>query len=1415
MKVYTLFFLLIFLPFTNLSARGGGGGIVATGSSCFTSETVTLDVINSNITLDSYYWYAFTPDQDGNITIDTTGFSKDADAYLYDSCYSWSLASDNSGDNDVSIVYPVQAGTTYYLKLELYSWWDAPDSALLNIHLGLPVDTPPTVDPIASQTTPPDISYTLNLANYVTTTNGDVIDEYRLTGTLPQGLSFSTSSGIISGTPTLNGESQTLTFSAHDKDGWSNEESFTISIVYSTNYHAGARDFELINPIDTQNIIGNTQIIGNTVECVTTTSYASSSDYSNLVCDDTVGNYNNNNYTVKYIDIDDNATTQNSSTATIEFPSTFKEIIWVGLFWQAHINNDAVIYVDNRYHYSDDYPSDGIEATNANRVLFKIGNSDYQEIIAQTVDYFSDSSEAQYSAFANITSKFLNDYTPNSTLDITIADINTTRGRESSLGNYGAWTLVVIYKEDETNSLSKLRNNSVYSGFQYVADGSSNDREIVLNDFLLPKNGTIDSQMAVFAAEGEYRYKPDTMELDGVTLGNPDDDNVFDARLSDSITRNPSMTNNNGIDIDVFDTSDIMTNKRDASPDAVTYSATISLTSDADLYLPSMVSFTTELYKPRVCYYIGNIVTETGTTIYQNGAFVNGASINQGEEYIFNFWISNMKQEGDTTSIERADKVQVYLNLNNFNYNTTYQSYLNNIDGVNDVANRDYVLITDTNASASDPTQHDDLGEHIDNRSIWRIGAGASALEGGTLNEAISFDDTINISYLNLKGSLNVTGDTTDIDLVDFFEFKASFQTSTITIGEENAQLIVQCQDLNTSGTFASAPVGAFNVVQTTFDTTTPDPLDPQAVENRLPTQVSNRNFNIRLLSLDTNDKITLSDYDGDVNISIIQTPPYTGDLVADQILCDEALPLNGTEQQVTFTNDSFKDLVIQNTPLALKNASFKVSYNLNTDTPKHVCSRDVFAIRPDRFVLTPPAGENIELLKSGNAYKFTIQALQYNSNLTTQGYNRDNVTSNFFNIIGDKYLPDGTLKNDLNGTLQFASTAFNIQNGTSYDTTLGTTEVATISFDDVGLVNIQLQDINWSQVDIDNNDTATDCSQSGAYVCGNINATFIPDHFTLGSVQLFNASAAEFTYLANDLDSIYAGISLTLQAENANNQKTFNFDSAAWEQAVNVTFSLPTVTGLTAKTSDINSSTKLLFSQGAKTIQYSDTNNSKNLKFNYNRTVTTPINPFTVQGANISVSANATYTASDGTSTTVTGTNVATQDAVFVYARTHAQRQRFTQSSGTAIIYYETFCNDTDTVGTVCDKSLLPDGVNAKITDDPRWFINSEHNSSFGHVGTVTQKGSLTHITAAAPTGTNIATVQLTYDENKGYPYKATMENNASSWLIYNKYDATDTTNEFEVEFSNGNSQWTGQAENTNSTNRNASNTTNRRTMW
>ena len=234
-------------------------------------------------------------------------------------------------------------------------------------------------------------------------------------------------------------------------------------------------------------------------------------------------------------------------------------------------------------------------------------------------------------------------------------------------------------------------------------------------------------------------------------------------------------------------------------------------------------------------------------------------------------------------------------------------------------------------------------------------------------------------------------------------------------------------------------------------------------------------------------------------------------------------------------------------------------------------------------------------------------------------------------------------------------------------------------------------------------------------------------------------------------------------------------------------------------------------------------------LNLNYNRTNNFEVNPEAVTFNNYNVDcttvANCTFNADLVADKTSKGTEDLNGSISIkhYYGRTHAPRNRFVGATGNAFIYYEVYCNGTTVNGSQCNKDLLQNKFASKMTDDPRWFRNEAHiatsHGTAGTTTTITQKGTSNRVTTinVDDNTTGLTTASISYDETRGYPYKATMENNASRFLIYDKYDVanTKTLNEFEVEFMNSNSTWAGQSDTDTTTDDIGSKKTNRRSMW
>ncbi len=115
--------------------------------------------------------------------------------------------------------------------------------------------TPPELGDVPNQTAVVGTAFSLALAGYVTASNGDAVDSYRISsGSLPAGLSLNTSTGAVSGTPTSAG-SATVSFQAHDADGWSNADSVTFTV------NAPANAAPTLSDVSNQSTGRNTSVV--------------------------------------------------------------------------------------------------------------------------------------------------------------------------------------------------------------------------------------------------------------------------------------------------------------------------------------------------------------------------------------------------------------------------------------------------------------------------------------------------------------------------------------------------------------------------------------------------------------------------------------------------------------------------------------------------------------------------------------------------------------------------------------------------------------------------------------------------------------------------------------------------------------------------------------------------------------------------------------------------------------------------------------------------------------------------------------------------------------------------------------------------------------------------------------------------
>jgi len=367
-----------------------------------------------------------------------------------------------------------------------------------------------------------------------------------------------------------------------------------------------------------------------------------------------------------------------------------------------------------------------------------------------------------------------------------------------------------------------------------------------------------------------------------------------------------------------------------------------------------------------------------------------------------------------------------------------------------------------------------------------------------------------------------------------------------------------------------------------------------------------------------------------------------------------------------------------------------------------------------------------------------------------------------------------------------------------------------TFSYSEVGDLNITLTDTNGSEfANVDAQDT-TD-SQRLITPATQI-FSVLAHHFSIDAILQNHTN--NFTYISNDLN-MSATLEMNITAQSESNTTTQNYNTNCYAQDFNMSLSYM-INGVSdarqilykeSNTLEYNT-TALSLRNLNKSYFTTDHNGTAALKLqlNFDRNISNALNPFQLLITSMNVS--------DANNTLGEVTQTLDTNATFLYARSHGTRQRFNAASGNALLYYEAYCNATDSFGVSCDKTLLPNGNASLSSDDPRWFKNTLHSpSTDGNISQVTQKNGLGFVTASALTQTNPDQTTLNYNQTN-FPYNTTMNINGSSWLLYNKYNQNAQFNEFEVEFlQDGN--WTGAHETNTTTGTNAVTTTNRRTMW
>ena len=695
-------------------------------------------------------------------------------------------------------------------------------------------------------------------------------------------------------------------------------------MVFAVSGWGVLQPFNKVNPSNTYNVQGNYAIAGNTVMCITELT----SGYGGTCQDTGYENITSNMHVSQYIDIDDDNSTWNSSSSYVTLPSSFdvppgKGILWAGLFWQGRISTDTnyvmhygvengstfnLVETGNGSGYT--LPAD-FNSTGVDHIKLKVNSGSYADVNANTLYTYSSSGGTTYAAYADVTSVVSAGVQTTGKHVFTVANLTTNEGREPSPGVFGGWSLVVIYAE---NSSGKMRNISVYSGFDIVDNPSP---AFTITDFILPKSNAVNASLSLFAGEGETRYAVDWVKIspDGVNYdympGAIHQDNIFDAVFS-GITRddingssNNLQINNDGVDVDTFDVSNLMESYRDANPNLT--SLYIQWYSNNDYITPSMLTFATELYAPKFCYDYAYKQQGIYFTEKNDGSKMPRLTgeVFPNEPIELTVFIRNLVD----SDLEVTD-----MNVSVLDINTSQTTYIRNTTKLAEIGDLIPQPISDSILTVSD--------SFIKDIPIGTIRSNEHFYVYYSLNPLVS----------DLNGSIDV---------------KAYYNLTLNGVTIPYELQLGQSMEICSTSNFKYAPAkGIFNIVHNNYYDLDLTSGSGKAYYN-LPTQVTSRVGNFKVLSMDPVNLDSLKENSTIVAVEMIDASAFHDTNAS----CMEMASSISKRVWVTFDNNTtstqFNKAALDNAIIegatklltseefyktAKQNTAFRVSYNTTND---------------------------------------------------------------------------------------------------------------------------------------------------------------------------------------------------------------------------------------------------------------------------------------------------------------------------------------------------------------------------------------------------------------------------------------------------------------------------------------------------
>ncbi|MBL0684698.1 T9SS type B sorting domain-containing protein [Aquimarina mytili] len=409
-------------------------------------------------------------------------------------------------------------------------------------------------------------------------------------------------------------------------------------------------------------IVGLNQQLSNNCFTGSGTTYSPNDDYDGP-CWNNSYNDGNRRRTFGYIDVDGDASTFSSSSATLEIrapaAAQCERIAYAGLYWAASYfgdldSDDDAIYSglplpDNRpdfrtikIRHESQAGYTTIPATQTQVIYDGYRNTATNPFDVAAIDM-------PYVCYADVTSILQGLADPQG--EYTVADMRASIGKApiNSNGISGGWVLVVAYEDPQLSA----KYISTTNGYLVIAPGDPARTFDYSNFETLPAPLPVRARYAIATLEGDQPFTGDIFQVQNTggtqtdiftTPANPAG-NFFDSSITvdgNYVTnRNPASENTLGFDADIFD----IPNPGNTVIGNNQTSAEFTTTSAGDAYSVFFSSFQIEVIEPEL--------TVTKRVLDVNGIDITGDPVNFADQLFYELTIENQGNEAITAATIR------------------------------------------------------------------------------------------------------------------------------------------------------------------------------------------------------------------------------------------------------------------------------------------------------------------------------------------------------------------------------------------------------------------------------------------------------------------------------------------------------------------------------------------------------------------------------------------------------------------------------------------------------------------------------------------------------------------------------------------------------------------------------------------